>query len=71
MRALSPQTRVLFTSAYTENAIIHQGVLNQGVALLQKPFTPAALAQNLRELLDQPVNVPQTDSAANESSSLS
>lgn len=50
--ALSPQTRILFTSAYTANAIVHQGVLNQGVALLQKPFTPAALAQKLREVLE-------------------
>jgi two-component system cell cycle sensor histidine kinase/response regulator CckA len=61
VQALSPQTRILFTSAYTANAIVHQGVLNPGVALLQKPFTPAALAQKLREVLDQPQNVPQTD----------
>ena len=52
MRTLSPHTRILFTSAYTENAIIHQGVLNNGVALLQKPFTPSALAHKLREVLD-------------------
>lgn len=52
--ALSPQTRVIFTSAYTEHAIVHQGVLNQGVALLQKPFTPTALAHKVREMLDQP-----------------
>ncbi len=49
---LDPATRVLFTSAYTENAIVHQGVLNQGVALLQKPFTPSALANKVREVLD-------------------
>src|SRR6185295_2913422 len=39
IRALYPQTKILFTSAYTENAIVHQGVLNPGVFLLQKPFT--------------------------------
>jgi two-component system cell cycle sensor histidine kinase/response regulator CckA len=54
VRALNPRTKILFTSAYTENAIVHQGVLDKGVALLQKPFTPSALANKLREVLDQP-----------------
>ncbi len=54
VRALYPRTRILFSSAYTENAIVHQGVLDQGVALLQKPFSPSALARKLREVLDQP-----------------
>ena len=54
LRALHPSTRILFTSAYTENAMMHQGVLNQSVALLQKPFTPSALARKVREVLDQP-----------------
>lgn len=54
VHATSPHTRTLFTSAFTANAITHQGVLNQGAPLLQKPFTPAALAQKLREVLDQP-----------------
>jgi CheY-like chemotaxis protein len=53
VRALYPFTKILFTSAYTENAIVHQGVLNKGVDLLQKPFTPSALAHKLREMLDQ------------------
>jgi CheY-like chemotaxis protein len=53
VRSLFPLTKVLFTSAYTENAIVHQGVLSQGVALLQKPFTPSALAHKLREVLDK------------------
>jgi two-component system, cell cycle sensor histidine kinase and response regulator CckA len=52
--AFNPHTKILFTSAYTENAIVHQGVLDKGVALLQKPFTPSALAHKLREILDQP-----------------
>jgi CheY-like chemotaxis protein len=52
MRALHPHTKILFTSAYTETAIVHQGVLNPGIILLQKPFTPSALANKVREVLD-------------------
>jgi len=52
IHALHPQTKILFTSAYTESAIVHQGVLDKSVALLQKPYTPSALAQKLREVLD-------------------
>jgi CheY-like chemotaxis protein len=54
VETLYPHTKILFTSAYTESAIVHQGVLNQGVALLQKPFTPSALARKVREVLEQP-----------------
>ncbi|MEI9892996.1 MAG: response regulator [Chthoniobacter sp.] len=54
MRALSPHTRILFTSAHTESAIVHQGVLDKGMALLPKPFTPSALAFQVREMLDRP-----------------
>ncbi|MEI9960901.1 MAG: hypothetical protein WDM76_07130 [Limisphaerales bacterium] len=54
VQASHPHTKILFTSAYTENAIVHQGVLDKGVTLLQKPFTPSALAHKLREVLDQP-----------------
>jgi two-component system, cell cycle sensor histidine kinase and response regulator CckA len=50
--ASHPHTRILFTSAYAENAIVHHGILDQEVALLQKPFTPSALAHKLREVLD-------------------
>ena len=62
VQALYPHTRILFTSAYTENAIVHQGVLNKGVTLLQKPFTPSALAQRVRQVLDQP-GAPKPDPA--------
>jgi len=51
--ALHPETSILFTSAYTENAIIHQEALDPGAPILQKPFTPSALARKVREVLDQ------------------
>jgi PAS domain S-box-containing protein len=54
VQASHRHTRVLFTSAYTESATVHQGVLDKGVALLQKPFTPSALAHKIREVLDPP-----------------
>jgi two-component system, cell cycle sensor histidine kinase and response regulator CckA len=53
IHAIYPHTKILFTSAYTENAIVHQGVLNRGVMLLQKPFTPSALANKVRDVIDQ------------------
>ena len=62
VQALYPHTRVLFTSACTQNAIIQQRVLNKDAALLLKPFTPAALAFKVRELLDQP-GVPKPGAA--------
>jgi PAS domain S-box-containing protein len=50
----APHVRVLFMSGYTDNFIAQGGTLEPGIAFLQKPFTPAALAQKLREVLDRP-----------------
>jgi len=50
-KQLSPATRVLFMSGYTDDAVVRHGVLESSVAFLQKPFTPTALAQRLREVL--------------------
>jgi two-component system cell cycle sensor histidine kinase/response regulator CckA len=53
LRSLNAEIRVLYMSGYTDNAIVHHGVLNPGIEFLQKPFSPAALVQKLQEVLDR------------------
>jgi PAS domain S-box-containing protein len=50
----SPELRVLYMSGYTDGSIVNHGALDPGTAFIQKPFTPEALAQRLREVLDAP-----------------
>jgi CheY-like chemotaxis protein len=48
--------KVLFTSGYTENGIVHGGVLEEGLSFLQKPYDRVELARRVRELLDRPAH---------------
>jgi CheY-like chemotaxis protein len=51
-RALRPKLRVLFTTGYARNAIIHHGRLDKGVQLITKPFSFTDLAAKVRDVLD-------------------
>lgn len=51
-RRMRPDLRVLFTTGYARNAIIHHGRLDKGVQLVTKPFGFAELAAKLRDVLD-------------------
>ena len=44
--------RVLFVSGYTDDAVVRHGILEPGIAYLQKPFTPDRLARKVRDVLD-------------------
>ncbi len=53
MEAVRPRIKIVYMSGYTENAIGHHGVLEKGLAFLQKPCSPRALLRKVRELLDE------------------
>jgi two-component system cell cycle sensor histidine kinase/response regulator CckA len=46
--------KLLFTSGYTDAAVVEHGLSTQTMVFLQKPFTPAELARKVRDVLDQP-----------------
>ena len=52
-RASRPELKIVFTSGYARNAIVHHGRLDPGVELLSKPFTFATLGTRIRRLLDE------------------
>jgi CheY-like chemotaxis protein len=48
-----PLMKVLYMSGYTDGAVVNNGILRKEVAFLQKPFTPAGLAQKVRDVLEE------------------
>ena len=53
VRAIRPDIKVLYTTGYTRNAIVHNGTLDFGTELLSKPYTIEELADKVRTILDQ------------------
>ncbi|MBU3079175.1 CHASE3 domain-containing protein [Sphingomonas quercus] len=51
-REIRPELKVLYTTGYTRNAVVHNGMLDPGVAFLAKPFTMSQLANKVRDVLD-------------------
>ena len=49
-----PAVKVLYMSGYTDQPMVRRGVVDAGVAFLQKPFTPTLLVSRIRELLETP-----------------
>ena len=54
LKTKHPELRILFTSGYTDEAIVHHGVLDPAIAFLSKPYSVATLTRRVRELLDTP-----------------
>ncbi|HEY0349531.1 MAG TPA: PAS domain S-box protein [Pyrinomonadaceae bacterium] len=53
LKSVRPESKILFMSGFTDDAIIHHGVSDDGVFFLQKPFSTECLAAKVREVLDQ------------------
>jgi PAS domain S-box-containing protein len=58
IRTLRPELRILYMSGYTDDAILRDRVLEDGIPFLQKPFTPEGLARKVREVLDTACPLP-------------
>jgi DNA-binding response OmpR family regulator len=53
-RRRQPDLKVLFTTGYARNAIVHNGILDADVDMIPKPFNSEALVRRVREILDRP-----------------
>ena len=52
VREIRPETRVLYMSGFTDDAVVHYGIAADDMCFIQKPFSPEALALKAREVLD-------------------
>ncbi|MCD6200157.1 MAG: response regulator [Deltaproteobacteria bacterium] len=52
LQSIRPETRVIYMSGYTDNAIVHHGILRQDINFIEKPFSPESLGKKVRQVLD-------------------
>jgi DNA-binding NtrC family response regulator len=52
LQRIHPESKVLYMSGYTDNVILHHGILEPGINFMQKPFTLENLARKVREVLN-------------------
>ncbi|MFC1495076.1 hybrid sensor histidine kinase/response regulator, partial [Thermodesulfobacteriota bacterium] len=53
LHALHPQMKIIYMSGYTDDTIVHHGVLAQGLNFLEKPFSSEGLTRKVRQVLDK------------------
>jgi DNA-binding NtrC family response regulator len=56
LEVVRPGIKALYISGYTDNAIVHHGILDSHIAFLEKPFSPNNLASKVREVLQASPN---------------
>jgi DNA-binding response OmpR family regulator len=59
LRAIRPESRLLFVSGFTDDEVMRQGVIVTDSAYLQKPFSPASLVAKIGEMLREPPTEPR------------
>ncbi len=65
IKTIAPRIKVLFMSGYTDDALVHHGVLSPELSFLEKPFSPARLALKVREVIDKSSSRPPSASNGN------
>ncbi|MBI4455119.1 MAG: response regulator [Acidobacteria bacterium] len=69
LRAIRPDVKVLYMSGYTDEAVVHRGMLEVGTAFIHKPFGGSTLVQKVQEVLGQEMPIPRAQLADSQTGS--